>query len=194
MTGPNIVTVRRVTVPVTPATAQVSKFAPTGLSTTDASRAATILQKNLFCFLNLFLAAKQAHWNVVGPAFMGVHKDVLDPIADMAKDMADETAERVATLGGAPVSTPSAIVAGYSGAEYPLRKADTQTHLAAIDKVMSNLGGELRTAIGLLGDIDVISQNMVLDQGENLEKMQWFVRAHLETGSGELPGAAVTGY
>lgn len=173
----------------TSATSQTSQFAPAGVSSADATRAANILQDLLFDCLDLYLVAKQAHWNVTGPAFIGVHKDVLDPLAAMAADMADEDAERIATLGGTPIGTADALAAGRSSGSYHLLRSDTQAQLRAVDGVVSGLVLQLRAAIGLLGDCDVVSQNMVLGQAQELEKLQWFIRAHLEDSSGHLPGA-----
>ena len=50
------------------------------------------------------------HWNVVGPHFIGVH-EMIDPQVEAVREMTDEIAERIATLGCSPVGTPGALVA-----------------------------------------------------------------------------------
>ncbi|MEC7509491.1 MAG: DNA starvation/stationary phase protection protein, partial [Pseudomonadota bacterium] len=41
-------------------------------------------------------------------------------------------------------------------------------------------------AIDTLGELDAVSEDMVTGQLADLEQFQWFVRAHIESGSGEL--------
>lgn len=50
-----------------------------------------------------------AHWNVAGPNFIAMH-EMLDPQVDEVLAMADETAERIAALGGSPSGRPDDIV------------------------------------------------------------------------------------
>lgn len=165
-----------------------SLFRPAGVNKMAATEAVVILQYLLSCELEMYLTIKQAHWNVIGPAFIGVHK-LLDKGADLALEMSDGTAERIATLGAAPVGTPGAIVSHREHEDYPLLKAETQQHLTAIDHVLSDVGGKLRNAIARTGVLDVVSQNMLLGHAESLEKFQWLVRAHLEIDGGALPGS-----
>lgn len=165
----------------------VSKFAPAPLGREAATQLAIYLQTLLFSEIDLYLTVKQAHWNVIGPAFIGVH-ELLDKGAKLARTMGDETAERIATLGAAPVGTPGALVEARNHADYPLLKANTQLHLAAIDNVLSDVGAQLRTYIADCAHLDLITQNMLLGQSQQLEQYQWLIRAHLEIGDGVLPG------
>ena len=52
-----------------------------------------LLNKNLVNMLALTLAVKQAHWNLKGPGFIGVH-ELLDEAADRLREGADLIAER----------------------------------------------------------------------------------------------------
>jgi starvation-inducible DNA-binding protein len=169
------------------AAAGVSKFAPAQMGLEGATTVASILQKLLFCHTDFFLALKHAHWNVVGDDFISVHR-LIDEWADMAEGMADDCAERVATLGASPTDCAAAIVAnrpaGY--ADYTLGKSDTQNHLRMLDGLFTNLATEIRGAITATQGMDPISQNMLLGHGEKLEHQQWFLRAHLENNAGEL--------
>lgn len=166
----------------------MSMFRPAGVTRDGATELAAMLQYLLLCELELYLTIKQAHWNVIGPAFIGVHK-LLDNGADLAQSMSDATAERIATLGAAPVGTPGAMVAHRSHDDYPLLKADTQQHLTAVDYVLTDVDGKIRAAIQRAGALDLITQNMLLGHAESLEQYQWLIRAHLEIDGGALPGA-----
>ncbi|MGO3320843.1 MAG: Dps family protein, partial [Microbacterium gubbeenense] len=55
--------------------------------------------------IELSLQGKQAHWNVVGPNFIGVH-EMLDPEVEAIRANGNAVAERIAALGGEPVGTP----------------------------------------------------------------------------------------
>lgn len=60
-----------------------------------------ILQNRLSQEQEAALVLKHAHWNVTGPNFIAVH-EMLDPEVEAVLAQADETAERIATLGGTP--------------------------------------------------------------------------------------------
>ena len=73
-----------------------------GLERAASSRAITIMQDRLSALIDLQLTLKHVHWNVVGPNFIAVH-EMLDPQYDAVGAMTDEVAERIATMGGAPL-------------------------------------------------------------------------------------------
>ncbi len=54
------------------------------------------------------------------------------------------------------------------------------------------MNGDHRSAIAKLGDIDPISEDLLIAQLGQLELFQWFVRAHLESESGSLPTSGIT--
>ena len=46
-----------------------------------------------------------------------------------------------------------------------------------------------RKAISVAGDVDPVTEDILIGQTAELEKFQWFVRAHLENAAGSLPTA-----
>jgi starvation-inducible DNA-binding protein len=177
---------RKATSPKTPA------YTVPGIETTDAADEITTLQDRLNALSDLALTLKHVHWNVVGPHFIAVH-EMLDPQVDAVRLMADETAERISTLGGSPQGTPGALVAGRTWDDYSLRRADTQEHLGALDVVYAGVIESHRQAIEKVGDVDPVTEDMLIGQSTLLEKFQWFVRAHLEGAGGALStGSAST--
>jgi starvation-inducible DNA-binding protein len=143
-----------------------------------ARRACEILGDRLISLLDLQLTLKHVHWNVVGPNFIAVHT-MLDPQVEAVRAMSDVVAERIATLGGEPLGTPSAIVDGRRWPDYGINRAPTQAHLAELDRVYSGVIEDHRRAVADLGSVDAISENVLVDQTQRLELFQWFVRAHL---------------
>ena len=86
-----------------------AKFTVPGMTTSEGTEVANVLQDRLNALTDLHLTLKHVHWNVVGPHFIAVH-EMLDPQVEAVRAMADETAERMATLGVAPIGTPGALV------------------------------------------------------------------------------------
>mgnify|MGYP000853965562 CR=1 FL=1 len=45
-----------------------------------------------------------------------------------------------------------------------------------------------RESMDALEEIDLVTQDLLIGQTGALEKFQWFVRAHLESAAGTIPG------
>jgi starvation-inducible DNA-binding protein len=156
-----------------------------GLKQEDAVEVIQLLQDRLNALNDLALTLKHVHWNVVGPHFIAVHT-MLDPQVTAVRVMVDDTAERIATLGGSPCGTPGALVAQRSWDDYALGRADTSEHLGALDVVYRGVIEAHRDGIQKTEDLDPVTQDMLIGQGAQLEQFQWFVRAHLENAAGTL--------
>jgi starvation-inducible DNA-binding protein len=161
------------------------KYTVPGMDTADAQLVIELLQQRLNAVNDLALTLKHVHWNVVGPHFIAVHT-MLDPQVDAVRLMVDETAERIATLGGAPVGTPAALVAQRSWDDYSIGRADAIAHLGALDVVYTGIIEDYRDAIEKTDDPDPVSQDMLIAHAGQLEQFHWFVRAHLENADGTL--------
>ena len=159
-----------------------------GMSPRNAEKVRDRLQQRLVALIDLELTLKHVHWNVVGPTFIGVH-EMLDPQVAAVRLMVDEVAERIATLGGSPVGTPGFVASHRSWDDYSILRATTLEHLGALDIVYGGVVGDHRSAIGDVGDLDPVSQDMLINQSAQLEQYQWFVRAHLEDTTGALSTA-----
>ncbi|MET0696936.1 MAG: ferritin-like domain-containing protein [Acidimicrobiia bacterium] len=99
------------------------------------------------------------------------------------------TAERIATLGGEPRGTPDYVSSHRSWDDYALGRAPTTEHLAALNVVYDGVIASHRHAQETLSEQDAVSKDLIIEQLRQLELFQWFVRAHLETSSGELISA-----
>jgi starvation-inducible DNA-binding protein len=100
--------------------------------------------------------------------------------------MADDTAERIATLGGSPKGTPGSIVEERTWNDYSIGRATTQQHLGALDLVYRGIIEETRAGVEQIGDVDPVTEDMLVGQLEKLELFHWFIRAHLENAGGEI--------
>ena len=163
----------------------MTEFTIPGISEKDANEVADMLQKALSTYNDLHLTLKHVHWNVVGPNFIGVH-EMIDPQVELVRGYADEVAERIAALGKSPQGTPGAIIKDRTWDDYSVERDTVQAHLAALDLVYTGVIEDTRKCIETLEDLDLVSQDMIIDHAAELEKFQWFVRAHLENSGGQL--------
>ena len=163
----------------------MSTFTIPGLSEKDGQEIADLLQKQLSTYNDLHLTLKHVHWNVVGPNFIGVH-EMIDPQVTLVRGYADDVAERIAALGASPQGTPGAILKDRTWDDYSIGRDQVQAHLAALDLVYDGVIEDIRKAIERLDDLDLVSQDLLIGQASELEKFQWFVRAHLENSGGQL--------
>ncbi|GEB73045.1 MULTISPECIES: DNA starvation/stationary phase protection protein Dps [Pseudoalteromonas] len=166
-------------------TNKVAEFTAPGMDNDAAQNTIATLDNRMVALIDLQLTLKHIHWNVVGPNFIGVH-EMLDPQVEAVREMTDTIAERIATLGGIPVGTPQSIVDRRSWNEYSIGKGLVTEHLGALDKVYNGINGDHRKAIETLSELDPVSEDMITSQLADLEQFQWFVRAHIESATGQL--------
>ncbi|MFN3256534.1 MAG: Dps family protein [Ilumatobacter sp.] len=156
-----------------------------GLSSESSAETTSILQQRLTALLDLHLTLKHIHWNVVGMNFIAIH-EMLDPQVDKIRSMSDVLAERIATLGASPSGTPGKIVETRTWSDYELHREPTVRHLAALDDVYSGVIADHRAGQQRLGEIDPVSEDLLIGQLQDLELFQWFVRAHLQDSAGDV--------
>jgi starvation-inducible DNA-binding protein len=166
----------------------MTQFTVPGLTEKQGAKIADLLQKQLSTYNDLHLTLKHVHWNVVGPNFIGVH-EMIDPQVDLVRGYADEVAERIATLGGSPQGTPGSILKDRTWDDYSVGRDTVQAHLAALDLVYNGVIEDTRKGIGDTEKLDPVTQDILIDHAAELEKFQWFVRAHLENAGGALAHA-----
>jgi starvation-inducible DNA-binding protein len=171
-------------------TRQASVTVPT-LTSAEGAQLAEILQLRLVGLLDLGLTLKHIHWNVVGPNFISVHQ-MLDPQYVGVQEMVDETAERIATLGGVPSGLPGKLVSQRVWDDYELGRADSLSHLGALDLVYQGVILDHRQAIEDVSEVDAMSEDMLVGQTRQLELYHWFIRSHLSDWAGGMANAGAT--
>ena len=137
-----------------------------------------LLNQRLADAVDLQTQMKQAHWNVKGPHFIGLH-ELFDKIDEAVEAYVDLIAERIVQLGGIAEGT-ARIEAGRSRLEeYPLAIADGSAHVEAVSKALSTFGHEARNSIDQadeLGDAD--TSDLFTEVSRGIDKWLWFVEAH----------------
>jgi starvation-inducible DNA-binding protein len=151
-----------------------------GLNQDTCGQVIDLLNANLVNTINLTLAVKQAHWNMKGKGFIGVH-EMLDDVAERLRESADTMAERAVILGGHATGTVE-IVADKSTLEaYPLELSDLQEHVAHLKERFLELGAAVREAANVAesaGDVD--TADLFTEVSRTVDKDAWFIGANAE--------------
>ena len=138
------------------------------------------LQATLIELIDISLAGKQAHWNVVGPHFRSVHLQ-LDELVVAARSHADVIAERTVALGANPDGTPETVVAERTGGALPTGYLPDND---AVELVVERLGrsiGRIREAMRAVEETDPASQDLLNSVLLDLEKQSWMFQAMLRS-------------
>ena len=144
------------------------------------SELSVLLNLRLADAIDLRQQLKQAHWNVKGPHFIGLH-ELFDKIAEEVETYVDEIAERAVQLGGIAQGTVRAAASSSRLEEYPFTIADGAAHVEAVAKALSTFGREARVSIdeaNALDDVDTADLFTEISRG--IDKWLWFVEAHAQ--------------
>jgi starvation-inducible DNA-binding protein len=147
---------------------------PTASAAIDQAPA---LQATLVELIDLSLQAKQAHWNVVGPAFKPVH-EFLDELASEYRDWYDTVAERLTAVGASPDGRSATVSGSTPLVALPAGPILDQPALAAFDERVTFVAAAIRERANLLGDVDLASQDLLIEILRGLEKQRWMLRSH----------------
>lgn len=138
-----------------------------------------LLNARLADSVDLMHQAKQAHWNVKGPAFIALHK-LFDEIVDEAEEYMDLLAERVVQLGGVAEGTVRIAARNSTLAEYPLSLVAERDHVEALSAALATYAGAIRRAIDQCDELgDKGTADIFTEISRGSDKYLWFVEAHL---------------
>jgi len=137
-----------------------------------------LINQRLADAVDLQIQLKQAHWNVKGPHFIGLH-ELFDKISEEVESYVDMIAERVVQLGGIAQGTVRMAAAHSRLEEYPLEIADGVLHVEAVAKALSTFGREARATIDEAGALeDADTADLFTEISRGIDKWLWFVEAH----------------
>jgi starvation-inducible DNA-binding protein len=137
-----------------------------------------LLNQRLAEAIDLQTQCKQAHWNVKGASFIGLHK-LFDDVNEDVENYIDLIAERVVQLGGIAEGTIGAVETRSKLPDYPIGIATGQEHVAALSDALSAFGRAARITIEEMDELeDAGSADMLTDVSRGVDKWLWFVEAH----------------
>jgi starvation-inducible DNA-binding protein len=141
-------------------------------------KAIDLLNQHLADGLDLGLQGKQAHWNVKGPNFIGLH-ELFDKVAEELEEFTDDIAERAVELGGVAQGTVQVVSKNSRLAAYPMNAVSGKAHVAALSGALAKFGASARAAIDTaagFGDADTADLFTGVSRG--VDKLLWMVEAH----------------
>jgi starvation-inducible DNA-binding protein len=151
-----------------------------GLDAETRRSAVELLNARLADAIDLELQAKQAHWNVKGPNFIGLH-ELFDQVAAAAAKYKDEIAERAVMLGGVAVGTAQAVVERTTLPPYPVDAQDWHSHVDCVSSALAKFGNALRQGIEDADELeDAVTADLFTEIAHEIDKYMWFVEAHKE--------------
>src|SRR5437588_3896876 len=137
-----------------------------------------LMNQRLADAVDLQSQMKQAHWNVKGPHFIGLH-ELFDQIDEAVEGYVDLIAERIVQLGGVAEGTVRVAAERSRLEEYPLDIADGQAHVEAVSKALSTFGHEARKTIDEAEELDdADTADIFTEISRGIDKWLWFVEAH----------------
>jgi starvation-inducible DNA-binding protein len=139
-----------------------------------------LLQARLADAIDLSTQAKQAHWNVKGPHFIGLH-ELFDQVHEHVDEAVDLAAERLVALGGIAEGT-ARVAAKRSGLEeYPLDIASGIDHCTALANALAAFGKAVRKSIDEAAEAgDQDTADLFTEVSRQADKDLWMVEAHLQ--------------
>jgi starvation-inducible DNA-binding protein len=153
------------------------------LPETAGLAAAALLQELLPELVALSLDAKQAQWNLTGPAFLPLH-ELTDRMARDARTWADRVAERATALGFTVDARPQTVAAmasyfpsgrlmdppAVSGTAWP-------SAIVELGARIDHLAASAHEKLGQLAINDAVAHHVTVAVLEGLERYAWMLRA-----------------
>ena len=138
----------------------------------------SLMNQRLASAIDLQMQMKQAHWNVKGPSFIGLH-ELFDKVYEAVESYVDMIAERIVQLGGIAEGTVRVAAARSLLEEYPLAMADGLAHVESVSKALSTFGHEVRNMISEADELeDADTADLFTEISRGIDKWLWFVEAH----------------
>jgi starvation-inducible DNA-binding protein len=144
------------------------------------SKLNALMNQRLASAVDLQTQIKQAHWNVKGPSFIGLH-ELFDQVDEAVEAYVDLIAERIVQLGGIAEGTARVAAARSRLPEYPLVLADGLGHVKAVSHALGCFGQEARETIAEATKLeDADTADLFTEVSRGIDKWLWFVEAHAQ--------------
>ncbi|MCI0533870.1 MAG: DNA starvation/stationary phase protection protein Dps [Verrucomicrobia subdivision 3 bacterium] len=159
-----------------------TKLIPTQNSLPEPTRREMIelLNQQLADAIDLGLQAKQAHWNVKGPHFIGLH-ELFDKAAEKIEEFIDDIAERAVELGGVTLGTLQVVANSSRLPAYSLTISSGKEHVTELSNALATFGATIRAAIDTATEaVDADTADLLTEVSRGVDKLLWFVEVHLQ--------------
>jgi starvation-inducible DNA-binding protein len=149
------------------------------LSENVRAKSVALLNEHLAAAIDLHAQTKQAHWNVRGDNFIGIH-ELFDRVAGELVGFYDMIAERTGALGGTAEGGVQTAAKKSFLKPYPLGIADSAAHIDALTTALAEFGKSARKAIddsAGFGDADTADLFTEISRG--IDQQIWLIESHL---------------
>ncbi|MEU8271806.1 DNA starvation/stationary phase protection protein [Sphaerisporangium sp. NPDC049002] len=134
------------------------------------------LQGALIDLLDLSLAGKQAHWNLIGRNFRSLHLQ-LDEIVGIARNRADDAAERAVALGVNPDGRVATVARDTQIHPLDAGYIDDGKVVAAFTDILGAVISRMRERVNTTEEADPVTQDLLIEITQDLEKQHWMIQA-----------------
>lgn len=138
------------------------------------------LEVTLHELIGLSLLGKQLHWCVVGRLFRPLHLQ-LDELVDSWRELSDTIAERAVALGHFPDGQAAAVHAGSQLPPLERGAVADETVIRELSVRLSEAVERIRIRMDRVGELDVASQDVLVEVLRALEEQLWMIRAQSQT-------------
>ena len=136
------------------------------------------LQTTLVELVDLSLLGKQLHWSVVGREFKPLHEH-LDELVDSWRELADTVAERAIALGFQVDGQSGAVSAATEIPPVERGALETENVVRELVQRLAEVAERNRSRMDRLGELDLASQDVLIEAMRALEQQLWMLRAQL---------------
>lgn len=136
------------------------------------------LDATLIDLIDLSLWGKQIHWSVVGPLFHVLHER-LDELVASWRELADTVAERAVAIGHFPDGQAEAVASGATGISAERGPVADHVVVRDLTRRLAEVSERARARLGRLGELDVVSQDVMIGVVRELEQQLWMSRVQL---------------
>lgn len=155
--------------------------------TTNQQTVAVELQGMLVDLLDLALLGKHAHWNVEGRNFRSVHHE-LDELVDAWRMLADDVAERAATIGASPDGQVETVAAATQMEPLGAGPLSDRQVVKAIGDRLAQASIRTHDRIAQIAESDPVTCDLLIGVAGTLQKQLWMTRAQSADAEGSVNG------
>ena len=145
--------------------------------------AVALLQARVADAIDMSLTTKQAHWNLKGPQFIGIHL-MLDTFRTDQDEWVDTMAERITQLGGTALGTTQEVAKQTKLPPYPTDIYQVSDHVHALIERYALVANAIRDNIDEIDEAgDPDTADIFTEISRGIDKQLWFLEAHVQEQS-----------
>ena len=142
-----------------------------------------LLEARIADGIDMALITKQAHWNLKGPQFIGIHL-MLDTFRAEQDEFVDTMAERIIQLGGTAFGTVQEVGTRSALEPYPVDIYQVSDHIHALIARYATVANAIRSSIDEADEAgDAGTADIFTEVSRGIDKQLWFLEAHTQERS-----------